>query len=290
MRSANTAGGTAATVPSSAVNRLSNLQARIATAFVIGPLAIAAAWLHHGTWVALIAVAVVAGGREWARMMVPHAALLLTLRLGAGLAAAAVVASLFGVPWGLGVLLAAVALAWLPWPAAGEAGPALVGPLAWGLLYLGPSAVALVWLHAQPGIGLTLVIWVLVVVWTTDIGAYASGRSIGGPRLWPAVSPRKTWAGFVGGLVLGSLGGLAVRRLAVGDLSPSVVAVAVAVSLASQAGDLLESGIKRRHGVKDTGGLLPGHGGVLDRLDGLFVAAPVFAMIHAMAGDDLRWQ
>ncbi|MCA8931236.1 MAG: phosphatidate cytidylyltransferase [Rhodospirillaceae bacterium] len=270
------------------MNRLSNLQARIATAFVIGPLAIAAAWLHHGTWVALIAVAVVAGGREWARMMVPHAALPLTLRLGAGLAATAVVASLFGVPWGLGVLVAAVALAWLPWPVAGEA--ALVGPLAWGLLYLGPSAVALVWLHAQPGIGLTLVIWVLVVVWTTDIGAYASGRSIGGPRLWPAVSPRKTWAGFVGGLVLGSLGGLAVRRLAVGDLSPSVVAVAVAVSLASQAGDLLESGIKRRHGVKDTGGLLPGHGGVLDRLDGLFVAAPVFAMIHAMAGDDLRWQ
>ena len=234
MRSANTAGGTAATVPSSAVNRLSNLQARIATAFVIGPLAIAAAWLHHGTWVALIAVAVVAGGREWARMMVPHAALLLTLRLGAGLAAAAVVASLFGVPWGLGVLLAAVALAWLPWPAAGEAGPALVGPLAWGLLYLGPSAVALVWLHAQPGIGLTLVIWVLVVVWTTDIGAYASGRSIGGPRLWPAVSPRKTWAGFVGGLVLGSLGGLAVRRLAVGDRSGCVAGAAVGAGPGTQ--------------------------------------------------------
>ncbi|MCB9957251.1 MAG: phosphatidate cytidylyltransferase [Rhodospirillaceae bacterium] len=261
---------------------------------MIGPLAIGAAWLHHATWVALIAVAVAAAGREWARMMLPAAALQITVRLGLGLVAAAVVAALFGAWWGLGVLVLAAALGWLPLPlplpGGGQRGQLVFGPLAWGLLYLGPSAVALVWLHAQPGIGLTLVIWVLVVVWTTDIGAYASGRSIGGPRLWPAVSPRKTWAGFVGGLVLGAVGGLLVRRLAVGDVSPAVVAVAFAISLAAQAGDLLESGIKRRHGVKDTGGLLPGHGGVLDRLDGLFVAAPVFAMIHAMAGEDLRWQ
>lgn len=274
------------------MNRLSNLQARIATAFVIGPLAIGAAWLHHGTWVALIALAVAVAGWEWARMMVPAAARQLSVRLGLGLVAAAVVAAVFGVPWGLGVLALAAALGWLPLPlpGGGEEGPALFGPLAWGLLYLGPSAVALVWLHAQPGIGLTLVIWVLVVVWTTDIGAYVFGRSIGGPKLWPAVSPRKTWAGFWGGLATGVACGVVTKLIASGQTGFTLPTASLVISLASQAGDLLESGIKRRHGVKDTGGLLPGHGGVLDRLDGLFVAAPVFAVIHALAGEDLRWQ
>ena len=270
------------------VNSLTNLQARIITAAVAGPVVIVAAWLHPLTFLALVAATVVVMAREWSRMVMadrddPGLFVGLCAVVGVGLA----VGFASGPVWGLTALLVggiAVALA------AAALGMGWGRPLLFGAIYLGVAAQAVIWLRTQPGIGDTLVIWLLVVVWATDIGAYAVGRSIGGPRLWPSLSPRKTWAGFGGGLLCAAAAGLVLQAAIVGGIWSAVAVLAVVVSLATQAGDLLESRLKRRYGLKDTGRLLPGHGGVLDRLDGLLIAAPLFALVHAVFGDELTWQ
>ena len=115
----------------------------------------------------------------------------------------------------------------------------------------------------------------LLIVWVTDIGGYFAGRGIGGPKLWPRVSPKKTWAGAVGGLVFSLVVAAAFALLGFGKMLPLLLFGAV-LSVVSQLGDLFESAVKRRFGVKDSSHLIPGHGGFLDRLDG-FVAAIVFA-------------
>jgi phosphatidate cytidylyltransferase len=117
----------------------------------------------------------------------------------------------------------------------------------------------------------------LFVVWASDIGGYFAGRAIGGPKLWPRVSPNKTWAGAGGALVLSALVALVVSRFGWGRLLPLIV-LALAVSMVAQLGDLFESAVKRRFGVKDSSQIIPGHGGLLDRLDG-FVAAIVFVAL-----------
>ena len=138
-------------------------------------------------------------------------------------------------------------------------------PLAAGLAYAG-AAFASLWLLRQADV--VAVLFLLVVVWCSDIGAYVAGRLVGGPRLAPAVSPGKTWAGAVGGLVAAVVGGLLVTRV-----SAWWAAAAAVLGVASQLGDLGESVMKRHYGVKDSGWLIPGHGGLLDRLDGLMAAA-----------------
>jgi phosphatidate cytidylyltransferase len=120
---------------------------------------------------------------------------------------------------------------------------------------------------------------VLAVVWATDVAAYAAGKIIGGPKLWPAVSPKKTWAGSIGGLAAALIAGLVVASVAGERPGFAVALVALVLSLACQAGDLFESAVKRRFGVKDASRLIPGHGGLLDRVDGLTFAAPVAALI-----------
>ncbi len=122
----------------------------------------------------------------------------------------------------------------------------------------------------------------LLVVWASDIGAYVAGRAFGGRRLAPAISPGKTWSGAAGGLLAAALAGLALG--ASGGRLGGAVLVAVVLGIASQAGDLLESAIKRGFGVKDSGSLIPGHGGLFDRLDGLLAAAPVAAVLAMLAG------
>ncbi len=153
-----------------------------------------------------------------------------------------------------------------------------------GVLYIAVPAVALVWLRAVPDLGLALLLWLLAVVWSTDVGAYVVGRLLGGPRLAPRISPNKTWAGLLGGLGSAVAAGT-VAALLVGPvpLVPWVPAAAVAVSLATQIGDLLESGIKRRFGVKDSSQLIPGHGGLLDRVDGLLAAATVMGPLVSLS-------
>jgi phosphatidate cytidylyltransferase len=150
--------------------------------------------------------------------------------------------------------------------------------MAWGFLYMAVPAFALIVLEwAWFGI----ILWVMVVTWATDICAYAAGRSIGGPKLAPRISPNKTWAGLGGGVIGAAiLGGLVAWRL---DLGYPFVALGGLMGLIAQGGDLYESWVKRRRDVKDSGTLLPGHGGVLDRLDGLMPVA-VLTLAVVMAG------
>lgn len=161
--------------------------------------------------------------------------------------------------------------------------------LAVGIPYVGAGLVALVWLRMAPGGGLFLLIFALFTVWATDIGAYAAGRTIGGPKLAPRISPKKTWAGLIGGMAASALVGWGLA-LAIGAQRPGVVLlVGAVIAVVGQAGDLFESWAKRRYDVKDSGTLIPGHGGVLDRIDGLLVAAPVLALFHATVGARLAW-
>ena len=120
--------------------------------------------------------------------------------------------------------------------------------------------------------------WLLAIVWGADTGAYACGRIIGGPKLAPAISPKKTWSGAVGGLVSGVGASTAVLWAYGATIGPKPLIVALVAAVATEAGDLLESGLKRWYEVKDSGTLIPGHGGLLDRFDGLWVAAPVVAL------------
>lgn len=148
--------------------------------------------------------------------------------------------------------------------------------LAAGVLYVGLPVLALLVVRDQRD-GPLLTLWLLAVVWLCDIGAYFAGRAIGGPRLAPAISPNKTWAGLAGGVVSAGLLGL-VMHVAWG-LPLRLTLASPALAVLAQAGDLFESWMKRRAGVKDSGTILPGHGGLMDRLDGLVPVAPVAALL-----------
>jgi phosphatidate cytidylyltransferase len=153
-----------------------------------------------------------------------------------------------------------------------------------GLLYAGALLLASVTLRRDPALGFTALLFLFAVVWVTDIVAYFVGRAIGGPKLWVAISPNKTWSGALGGALGGTVAGLVTCRLAGLDLAAMLVVVTLALSIASQAGDLLESAIKRHFGAKDAGHLIPGHGGLMDRLDGFLTAALAAAAIGAARG------
>ncbi|PZO86929.1 MAG: phosphatidate cytidylyltransferase [Sphingomonas sanxanigenens] len=148
--------------------------------------------------------------------------------------------------------------------------------LAGGMLYVGIPAFALILIRAQPQ-GLLLAFWTLATVWATDIGAYFSGRLIGGPKLLPRISPSKTWAGLIGGMVCALLVGLGFH--AWGGLDRGLALASPLLAVLAQIGDLYESSLKRAAGVKDSGTMLPGHGGVMDRLDGVITVAPAVALL-----------
>ncbi len=152
--------------------------------------------------------------------------------------------------------------------------------LAAGILYVCVPVMALLYLRGAPGQGLLLAFWSLALVWATDIGAYFAGRAIGGPKLAPRISPSKTWAGLGGGVLAALLTGFLLHRFA--DLPIQLAAASGLLAVAAQLGDLLESAMKRRAGVKDSGTLLPGHGGVMDRLDGVVAAAPLAALLYLL--------
>ena len=196
--------------------------------------------------------------------------------------------------WLLGAALALLTFAGLASAEAGLALLVIAAALA-GCLFLGRSGPDRAWATAgfgyaavislvppavryQPDTGLTWLLWMFAVVWTTDVAAYFAGRRLGGPKLWARISPKKTWSGFAGGLLGGTLAGCAVIQLGLGDWEdrPSLVAVAAVsalASVASQLGDLGESALKRRFEVKDSGHIIPGHGGVMDRVDGFWAVA-----------------
>ena len=147
-----------------------------------------------------------------------------------------------------------------------------------GFVYALLPALALLWLRDRAPQGLELVFWVFIVTWTTDIGAFFAGRAIGGPKLAPSISPNKTWAGLIGGMVSAGLSGWAWTQYVM--LPLSLIWLAPAFAAAAQGGDLFESWLKRRAGAKDSGTMLPGHGGILDRLDGLVVVAALTALFQ----------
>jgi phosphatidate cytidylyltransferase len=188
-----------------------------------------------------------------------------------------------GGAWSALVAAAAVVLA-LEWRGMCRAGRLGLAAFAAGLAYIGVALASLMWLRAAPGAGLRTVVFLLLIVWATDVGAYLVGRWVGGALLAPAISPGKTWSGAAGGLVAAVLMGLALSwRWSHGAIGAVVVLSAV-LSVASQLGDLLESAAKRRCGVKDSGRLIPGHGGLLDRVDGILCAAPAMAVLGLWLG------
>ena len=152
------------------------------------------------------------------------------------------------------------------------------GRLAVGVPYVFVPVAALIFLREQQSGGLLLAFWALSLVWATDIGAYFAGRAIGGPKLAPRVSPSKTWAGLGGGVLAALVLGFVLHRFA--GLPIQLAAASGLLAVAAQLGDLLESAMKRRAGVKDSGSLLPGHGGVMDRLDGVVAAAPIASLLY----------
>lgn len=159
-----------------------------------------------------------------------------------------------------------------------------------GLIYIGLAALALVYLRETPEVGRNLLFMLFGAVWLSDIGGYVAGRLIGGPRLAPAISPNKTWAGAFGAVIFVLIGVVVLASLASIPFEPLLL-MGLLLSIATQTGDLFESWMKRRFGVKDSGTVIPGHGGVLDRVDGVLFAAPVLAAFVFVFGAGLmQWQ
>ncbi|HEY8246776.1 MAG TPA: phosphatidate cytidylyltransferase [Hyphomicrobium sp.] len=153
-----------------------------------------------------------------------------------------------------------------------------------GVLYVGLPAIALLWLRGDEPFGFTAVLFIFAVVWSSDTAAYAAGRSIGGPKLWPRVSPNKTWAGLIGALCAGAAAAAVFAILEPEAAPVRLILVGVGLALIAQAGDLAESALKRLFNLKDASDLIPGHGGFMDRMDSI-VAAAVAAALLALAID-----
>jgi phosphatidate cytidylyltransferase len=151
--------------------------------------------------------------------------------------------------------------------------------LALGAFYVGLPVLALLLLRTHPE-GFAITLWTMAVVWAADSGAYFVGRAVGGPKLWPAISPNKTWSGAVGGVVAAVIFTVVYAWINAQMITGmTIILLSPWLAMLSQAGDLFESHLKRTAGVKDSGNVLPGHGGLLDRLDGLVPVAPVVAIV-----------
>lgn len=247
---------------------MSDLRVRAIAGAVMALVAIGALWIGgYALWVLAAAIGLVAV-YEWGGLVKAD-----RLRVGVAIAVlAAVMVCAAPVYWDTDrstvafLLIAALLLTLVPRCAS----------LALGLAYAGTASIALLYLREQPH-GFALALWALAIVWATDIGAYFAGRMIGGPKLAPAISPNKTWAGLIGGVIAAGVVGAMIA--VVGGLPSGALFLGAPLAIVAQAGDLLESAMKRRAGVKDSGTILPGHGGVLDRLDG---ALPVLILVGAL--------
>ena len=299
-------------------SRWNDLTVRVLSALVLLPVTIFCVWVGGGWFLALVVVGAVGLSVEWAGLCGVSVLVWPGWMLPVGLAAAAICAG-SGLDWqalailAVGWLTLAIVMARLDRATAhgtspvgvarasramtreGEGAPTANVPLAhalfsrhslaFGFPYLGPAAFALAWVRADPAAGFANTLFMLAIVWGSDIGAYMIGRIIGGAKLAPAISPGKTRSGAVGGLASAALAGLGVAACLSAEYSPShVVMVAIALGIVSQAGDLFESALKRDFGVKDSGRIIPGHGGLLDRLDALLAVAPFAALLAFTVG------
>ena len=253
-----------------------NLSTRIIAAAVLIPLAIAIAYAGGWLWTALVTLAAIGLYVEWLmvvglvadkRVVVSGVAALAIagLCLAIGRIDAALIA--------LGIGLVAVAIIT----------PAQRNWSALGFLYAAVAEIASVLLRLDPVKGFAALVFVLVIVWVTDSGGYFAGRGIGGPKLWPRVSPKKTWAGAIGGFVASLAVAGAFAALDLGKAG-HLLMISGVLSVVSQLGDLFESAVKRRFGVKDSSQIIPGHGGLLDRLDGFVAVVAVAALFGFLRG------
>lgn len=256
----------------------SELVLRVLSAIVLAAITVGALWAGGWVFAALSAIAAVLILREWMAMSGPFAFRAAPWALMAFLAVTVIMArdeplqSLgFSALVAAALMLARVSEPRVAW-------------LSVGVLYAGVPAVAAVALRGTEtetfaSTGAVAVIFVLAVVWATDTAAYFSGRLIGGPKLAPRFSPKKTWSGAIGGAAAGVVAGCIVAALANIGIGVTLVLVALLLSVVGQVGDLAESAMKRHFGVKDSGVLIPGHGGIMDRVDGLVAALAVAAAI-----------
>ncbi len=258
------------------------LRTRLISALVLIPSVLFLAWLGRPFFDALVAICGGTMAWEWARLrdrdgLRPSAAVVIVAVVGSVIAFALA---------GLWVALAILALGCAAAVAtAVRGGERRFVWIALGPIYVGLPCVAMLWLRSHPQAGFPVVVWLLVLVWAVDTAAFAAGRSIGGPRLLPAVSPKKTWAGLAGGVTAGAIVGMAFAAIEPGRPVLLLGVIGAALAVLEQAGDLLESAIKRRFEVKDSGTLIPGHGGLLDRVDGLMPVAVAVAALLMFGAD-----
>ena len=254
--------------PRNAVN-LSDLAPRIASAVVMAALALGTAWFGDRVYIIFWLAVSAAIFWEWTQIVAPDARL--KLAIGA-VALAAIAPAIAGGAILYAVLILAVAMGLI---AGLQSTRRLWHTL--GLFYAASLLMAAIMLRFSFPLGLPAIFWLFAVVWGTDVMAYFGGRFIGGPKLWPRVSPSKTWSGFLTGIFSGALLGLLIGAQVDMPVWPIFV-LGLVTGAVAQGGDLLESSFKRHFGVKDASNLIPGHGGFMDRLDG-FLAAAVFACI-----------
>jgi phosphatidate cytidylyltransferase len=245
-----------------------NLLMRLIAGAVLAPVAIAIAYAGGWLWTTLVTVVAIGLYVEWLTIV---GAARQTRVVASGAIGLAIAGLCLAAGW-IDAALLALGL--------GLAGVALLSQerRRWtmaGFIYAAAAQVASVLVRLDQADGFVALMLILLVVWVSDIGGYFAGRSIGGPKLWPRISPRKTWAGAVGGFVASLVISGGFAALGLGKSGPILLLGAI-LSIASQLGDLFESAVKRRFGVKDSSHIIPGHGGLLDRLDG-FVAAVVLA-------------
>lgn len=264
--------------------QFADLKTRILSASVLGAVALLLLWLG-GIWsAALIAALGAAMAWEWRSVTAcrggPPG---LGGVIAAGSAAAAVLSvELIGLAVAPTVLAAGIAALAAADLISGRGQSAIWSFV--GMVVIGGASIALLALRGFETHGFLTALWVILIVAATDTGGYFAGRLIGGPKLWPRVSPKKTWAGLGGGIALAALGGLLFSWATVGTYYHEVCTVSAAAALLSQGGDLAESAVKRHFGVKDAGSIIPGHGGALDRFDGLMAATIVAAAVTFWRG------
>lgn len=261
----------------SAGRRPTNFETRTLSALVMVAVVLALAW-QGGLAFRFLAAAIglgvfyewetITGVRQTGRSLL--AGWLAVLLMLAVLLSGAGPAALLALVAVCGVIVAIVTFGDSgPWPAM-------------GVVYAAFPAVALSMIRGSASAGLIAILFLFAVVWATDIFAYFAGRTFGGPRLAPRISPKKTWAGAIGGTLAAVLAG-SLLAIAVGKFDARIPLVALALSVAAQIGDLAESWLKRRFGVKDSSHIIPGHGGVMDRVDGLVAAASLLYVLMAVS-------
>jgi phosphatidate cytidylyltransferase len=258
-----------------AVRESSNLTLRILAGVVLAPLTIAAAYFGGWLWAALATLATAGMYAEW--LFVVQAIRPRVVAAGIAPLVVAGIALALGLP-GKALLAIAVGLIAIALLARVSREWALAG-----LLYAAAALFGAVLVRADPQSGFIALLFVLLIVWLTDIGGYFAGRSIGGPKLWVRVSPKKTWAGALGGFGGSLVVAAGFAASGFGRMLPLLL-LAAALSIVSQLGDLFESAVKRRFGVKDSSNVIPGHGGLLDRLDGFVAAIVIAAVIGVIRG------